>query len=162
HSSFRRDMSTITAVALLAFLTITVGLGLGEQGMNLRCRCISKERKPIGRHIEKLEVIPANSHCEEVEIIATLKGSGLLVFHMSFMTLCAFLFSQPPCSSLCLTMCFLNQFNQVKDKVVAYTVITIMYKVCKLTFRNLEISAIIIFVSNELTTWVQNDLNLSL
>ncbi|XP_029909925.1 interleukin-8-like [Myripristis murdjan] len=72
-------MSTITAVALLAFLTITVGLGLGEQGMNLRCRCISKERKPIGRHIEKLEVIPANSHCEEVEIIATLKGSGLLV-----------------------------------------------------------------------------------
>uniref|UniRef100_A0A667YIS5 Chemokine interleukin-8-like domain-containing protein n=1 Tax=Myripristis murdjan TaxID=586833 RepID=A0A667YIS5_9TELE len=68
-------------VCVLPFIPASeeIWLGLGEQGMNLRCRCISKERKPIGRHIEKLEVIPANSHCEEVEIIATLKGSGLLV-----------------------------------------------------------------------------------
>ncbi|XP_071385749.1 C-X-C motif chemokine 10-like [Centroberyx affinis] len=72
-------MSTISFVALLAFLTVTVDMGLGEQGVNLRCRCISKEKKPIGRYIEKLEVIPANSHCEETEIIATLKGNGLMI-----------------------------------------------------------------------------------
>lgn len=78
-SSFRTDMSTFAVVVLLSFLTIAEGIGLGEQGMNLHCQCISKERKPIGRHIEKLEVIPANSHCDEVEIIATLKGNGLLV-----------------------------------------------------------------------------------
>ncbi|XP_071779299.1 interleukin-8-like [Centroberyx gerrardi] len=72
-------MSTISVVALLAFLTLTVGMGLGEQGVNLRCRCISKEKKPIGRYIAKLEVIPTNSHCEETEIIATLKGNGLTI-----------------------------------------------------------------------------------
>uniref|UniRef100_A0A3P9NWP9 Chemokine interleukin-8-like domain-containing protein n=1 Tax=Poecilia reticulata TaxID=8081 RepID=A0A3P9NWP9_POERE len=44
-----------------------------DQVVNLRCRCITKERKPIGRHILVLEVHPASSHCAEVQIIATLK-----------------------------------------------------------------------------------------
>ncbi|KAM3864856.1 C-X-C motif chemokine 10-like [Diretmus argenteus] len=62
-------MSIITAVAFLAFLTITEGMSLGDQGVNLHCRCISKEKQPIGRYIEKLEVNPANAHCEDVEIM---------------------------------------------------------------------------------------------
>ncbi|KAM4604050.1 interleukin-8-like [Polymixia lowei] len=72
-------MFIITAVALLSFLTITEGMSLGDQGVNLRCRCISKEKKPMGRHVKKLEVIPANSHCEVMEIIATLRVTGFMV-----------------------------------------------------------------------------------
>uniref|UniRef100_A0A3P9NY16 Permeability factor 2-like n=1 Tax=Poecilia reticulata TaxID=8081 RepID=A0A3P9NY16_POERE len=45
-------------------------------GVELHCRCIQTESRPIGRHIEKVELIPANSHCEETEIIATLKKDG--------------------------------------------------------------------------------------
>uniref|UniRef100_A0A669CCR0 Interleukin-8 n=1 Tax=Oreochromis niloticus TaxID=8128 RepID=A0A669CCR0_ORENI len=44
--------------------------------LELHCRCIQTESKPIGRHIEKVELILPNSHCEETEIIATLKRTG--------------------------------------------------------------------------------------
>ncbi|XP_020497560.1 interleukin-8 [Labrus bergylta] len=63
-------------VVLLALLTISEGMSLRSLGMELHCRCIMTESKPIGRHIEKVELIPANSHCEETEIIATLKKTG--------------------------------------------------------------------------------------
>nr|ACK57558.1 putative interleukin-8 [Lateolabrax japonicus] len=63
-------------VVLLAFLAITEGMSLRSLGVELHCRCIQTESKPIGRHIEKVELIPANSHCEETEIIATLKKTG--------------------------------------------------------------------------------------
>uniref|UniRef100_A0A671UDU9 Chemokine interleukin-8-like domain-containing protein n=1 Tax=Sparus aurata TaxID=8175 RepID=A0A671UDU9_SPAAU len=64
----------VTIVGLLAFLAISEGkISLGVE---LHCRCIQTERKPIGRHIEKVELIPASSHCEETEIIATLKRTG--------------------------------------------------------------------------------------
>ncbi|XP_017269651.1 interleukin-8-like [Kryptolebias marmoratus] len=69
-------MSAVTIVALLVFLVIHEANSVGDQGLNLRCRCINKERKPIGRHISVLEVNPANSHCMEIEIIATLKKDG--------------------------------------------------------------------------------------
>uniref|UniRef100_A0A3B5MEY6 Chemokine interleukin-8-like domain-containing protein n=1 Tax=Xiphophorus couchianus TaxID=32473 RepID=A0A3B5MEY6_9TELE len=46
---------------------------VGNQVVNLRCRCITKERKPIGRRIVALEVHPVSSHCAEIQIIATLK-----------------------------------------------------------------------------------------
>ncbi|XP_034544003.1 interleukin-8-like [Notolabrus celidotus] len=59
-----------TIVVLLALLTMSEGMSLGVEK---HCRCIQTESKPIGRHIEKVELIPANSHCEETEIIATLK-----------------------------------------------------------------------------------------
>ncbi|KAM8771486.1 permeability factor 2-like [Acanthopagrus latus] len=59
-------------VGLLAFLAISEA----SLGVELHCRCIQTESKPIGRHIEKVELIPANSHCEETEIIATLKRTG--------------------------------------------------------------------------------------
>ncbi|KAG7270441.1 hypothetical protein CRUP_022385 [Coryphaenoides rupestris] len=51
-------------------------ISLRALGMELRCRCIQMESRPIGRHIEKVEIIPANSHCEDSEIIATLKRTG--------------------------------------------------------------------------------------
>ncbi|KAM9313786.1 interleukin-8 [Pholidichthys leucotaenia] len=63
-------------VVVLAFLAISEGMSLRSLGVELHCRCILTESKPIGRHIEKVELIPANSHCEETEIIATLKKTG--------------------------------------------------------------------------------------
>uniref|UniRef100_A0A8C5A8B7 Chemokine interleukin-8-like domain-containing protein n=1 Tax=Gadus morhua TaxID=8049 RepID=A0A8C5A8B7_GADMO len=58
---------------------LLTGISLRELGMELRCRCIQTESRRIGRHIEKVEIIPANSHCEESEIIATLKKTGQVV-----------------------------------------------------------------------------------
>ncbi|KAK5866060.1 hypothetical protein PBY51_020278 [Eleginops maclovinus] len=66
----------ISIVVLLAFLAASEGMTLRSLGVELHCRCIETESKPIGRHIEKVELIPANSHCEETEIIATLKKTG--------------------------------------------------------------------------------------
>nr|UOV22693.1 interleukin 8 [Oostethus manadensis] len=66
-------------VVLLVSVAISDGMTLRSLGVELHCRCIQTESKPIGRHIEKVELIPANSHCEETEIIATLKNTGLEV-----------------------------------------------------------------------------------
>ncbi|TDH16166.1 hypothetical protein EPR50_G00016750 [Perca flavescens] len=63
-------------VVLLAFLAVSEAMSLRSPGVELHCRCIQTESQPIGRHIEKVELIPANSHCEETEIIATLKKTG--------------------------------------------------------------------------------------
>ncbi|KAM4751216.1 C-X-C motif chemokine 5-like [Anableps anableps] len=66
-------MTLRTIVAILVFLTIHEGSIVGSQGVNMRCLCITKEKKPIGRHIAMLEVHPMSSHCAEIQIIATLK-----------------------------------------------------------------------------------------
>ncbi|KAM6972607.1 interleukin-8 [Aplochiton taeniatus] len=50
-------------------------MSLNGPGVELRCRCIKTESRRIGRHIEKVELFPANSHCKDAELIATLKGS---------------------------------------------------------------------------------------
>nr|XP_057935657.1 interleukin-8 [Doryrhamphus excisus] len=63
-------------VVLLVSVAISEGMTLRSLGVELHCRCIQTESKRIGRHIEKVELIPANSHCEETEIIATLKRTG--------------------------------------------------------------------------------------
>uniref|UniRef100_A0A3Q2P9Q1 Interleukin-8-like n=1 Tax=Fundulus heteroclitus TaxID=8078 RepID=A0A3Q2P9Q1_FUNHE len=68
-------------VIYLHFVTLCIsnlhaGMSLRSLGMELHCRCIQTESRPIGCHIEKVELIPANSHCEETEIIATLKKTG--------------------------------------------------------------------------------------
>ncbi|XP_076003870.1 interleukin-8-like [Genypterus blacodes] len=68
-------MLAFTIVALLAFLSIPEG-SLGAQGVNLRCQCINNQKKPIGRLINQVEVHPANPHCNNMEIIATLKKNG--------------------------------------------------------------------------------------
>lgn len=59
---------------LLQFVTVfysylQTGVSLRSLGVELHCRCIQTESRPIGRHIEKVELIPANSHCEETEIM---------------------------------------------------------------------------------------------
>ncbi|XP_026216534.1 interleukin-8-like [Anabas testudineus] len=70
-------MSVILLLStLLVFLTITEGIGPGDHGETLRCRCIIKEKRPIGRYIGEVKVNPASSHCRDVEIIATLKKDG--------------------------------------------------------------------------------------
>ncbi|XP_069553559.1 interleukin-8-like [Brachyistius frenatus] len=69
-------MSIITTVALLLFLNIPEGISLGEQGVTLRCQCITKEKRPMGRYIGVVEVNFASSHCKDIEIIATLKKDG--------------------------------------------------------------------------------------
>ncbi|CAL8317413.1 unnamed protein product [Gadus morhua 'NCC'] len=66
-------------LVLLALLSITEGKSLRGLGMELRCRCIETESRQIRRHVKEVEIIPANSHCEESEIIATLKITGLKV-----------------------------------------------------------------------------------
>uniref|UniRef100_A0AAX7TA01 Chemokine interleukin-8-like domain-containing protein n=1 Tax=Astatotilapia calliptera TaxID=8154 RepID=A0AAX7TA01_ASTCA len=58
------------------FVTMCNCFLLTGMGVELHCRCIQTESKPIGRHIEKVELILPNSHCEETEIIATLKRTG--------------------------------------------------------------------------------------
>nr|AGV99968.1 interleukin-8 [Lutjanus sanguineus] len=63
-------------VVLLAFLATSEGMSLGSPGVELHCRCIQTESRPIGRHIGKVELILPNSHCEDTEIIATLKKTG--------------------------------------------------------------------------------------
>lgn len=68
---------TVTAVVvLLCLLATSEVMSLTSLGVELHCRCIMTESKPIGRHIQKVELIPANSHCEETEIIATLKKTS--------------------------------------------------------------------------------------
>ncbi|KAM6939660.1 interleukin-8-like [Xenentodon cancila] len=69
-------MSPISAVALLVLLIIHEAGSVGHQGVNLRCKCISKEKRPIGRHIRVLEVHPPNSHCKDIELVAILKKDG--------------------------------------------------------------------------------------
>ncbi|MEQ2266149.1 hypothetical protein XENORESO_019448 [Xenotaenia resolanae] len=70
--------SNVIAFSVIIFLTFPViseGMSLRSLGVELHCRCIKTESRPIGRHIEKVELIPASSHCEETEIIATLKNT---------------------------------------------------------------------------------------
>ncbi|XP_015231682.1 PREDICTED: alveolar macrophage chemotactic factor-like [Cyprinodon variegatus] len=62
-----------TIVTILLLQIIHEGSIVVAQGVNLRCHCITKEKKPIGRFIAVLEVHAASSHCSEIQIIATLK-----------------------------------------------------------------------------------------
>uniref|UniRef100_A0A3B4BMV3 Chemokine interleukin-8-like domain-containing protein n=1 Tax=Periophthalmus magnuspinnatus TaxID=409849 RepID=A0A3B4BMV3_9GOBI len=64
-------------IFLLSFISLITHLIVqGDQALNLRCQCIQKESKRIGRYLGKVEVHPANSHCRETEIVATLKKDG--------------------------------------------------------------------------------------
>ncbi|XP_041641546.1 interleukin-8-like [Cheilinus undulatus] len=69
------EMSGISIVALLVFLAVPEGISLGNQGFD-RCQCITKEKRPIGRHIRTVQVIQPSSHCQDMEIVATLKKDG--------------------------------------------------------------------------------------
>ncbi|XP_059182612.1 platelet basic protein-like [Centropristis striata] len=66
-------------VVILAFLAVTEGMSLRDRrslGVEQHCHCIQTESRHIVRHIEKVELIEANSHCDKTEIIATLKNGG--------------------------------------------------------------------------------------
>ncbi|XP_026158149.1 interleukin-8 [Mastacembelus armatus] len=66
----------VTVVVLLASVAISEGMSLRSLGVALHCRCIQTESRRIGSLIEKIELIRPNSHCDETEIIATLKKTG--------------------------------------------------------------------------------------
>uniref|UniRef100_G3NAA6 Chemokine interleukin-8-like domain-containing protein n=1 Tax=Gasterosteus aculeatus TaxID=69293 RepID=G3NAA6_GASAC len=67
----------VTALILFSsFLRIILRMSLRSLGVEQHCRCIQTESKIILRYIEKVELITANSHCDEAEIIATLKKTG--------------------------------------------------------------------------------------
>ncbi|XP_062244968.1 interleukin-8-like [Platichthys flesus] len=66
----------VAVMVFLASLAISEGMSLRSRrslGPEKHCQCIKTESKPIGRLIEKVEIIASNSHCGETEIIATLK-----------------------------------------------------------------------------------------
>ncbi|KAM4585559.1 platelet basic protein-like [Odontesthes bonariensis] len=69
-------MSHIITVALLLLLATHEGSSMGDQGVIQRCQCITKEKRPIGRLVGMVEVNLPNSHCKDIEIIATLKKDG--------------------------------------------------------------------------------------
>ncbi|RVE76387.1 hypothetical protein OJAV_G00007380 [Oryzias javanicus] len=66
----------VLCAVFLGFIAISEAMSLRSLGVELHCRCILTESKPIGRHIQKLDIIAPNSHCEDTEIIATLKKTG--------------------------------------------------------------------------------------
>ncbi|XP_056265367.1 interleukin-8 isoform X2 [Pseudoliparis swirei] len=66
----------VSIVVLLALLAVSEGMSLRSLGVELHCRCIQTESRNIRTHISTVELIPANSHCEDSEIIATLKKTG--------------------------------------------------------------------------------------
>uniref|UniRef100_A0A1A8GDI1 Chemokine interleukin-8-like domain-containing protein n=1 Tax=Nothobranchius korthausae TaxID=1143690 RepID=A0A1A8GDI1_9TELE len=75
-------MKSSTAIAfsmvvVLTFLGFSEGRSVRSLGVEPHCRCIETESRRIGHHVEKFELISANSHCERLEIIATLKGKML-------------------------------------------------------------------------------------
>ncbi|KAF7213041.1 alveolar macrophage chemotactic factor [Nothobranchius furzeri] len=74
-------MKSSTAIAfsimvVLTFLGFSEGRSVRSLGVEPHCRCIETESRRIGPRIAKFELISANSHCERLEIIATLKQSG--------------------------------------------------------------------------------------
>ncbi|XP_034399888.1 interleukin-8 isoform X2 [Cyclopterus lumpus] len=63
-------------VVLLALLATSEGMSLRSLGVELHCRCIQTESRDIRSLISTVELIPANSHCDDTEIIATLKKTS--------------------------------------------------------------------------------------
>nr|XP_020497565.1 interleukin-8-like [Labrus bergylta] len=70
-------MSVISIVALLVFLAVPQAISISE--LIPRCQCIINEKRPIGRHVGQVQVIQPNSHCPNMEIIATLKTDGKMI-----------------------------------------------------------------------------------
>ncbi|XP_068797042.1 interleukin-8 [Struthio camelus] len=65
-------------VAVLTLLLIsavgTKGKALARSGIELRCQCISTHSKFIHpKFIQNVNLIPSGPHCQNVEVIATLK-----------------------------------------------------------------------------------------
>ncbi|XP_048338663.1 C-X-C motif chemokine 10-like [Sphaerodactylus townsendi] len=70
----------IMNVVFAVFLCAAILLGTGIQGVPTtgkgRCMCPSTGSNVHWKHLRKVEIFPASSSCDRVEIIATLKTSG--------------------------------------------------------------------------------------
>ncbi|XP_063076420.1 interleukin-8-like isoform X2 [Engraulis encrasicolus] len=69
----------VFVVLTVVFATMTelsLGASLGGLGVEPRCRCIGTESRRIGKLIESVALFPPTPHCEDTEIIATLKSTG--------------------------------------------------------------------------------------
>ncbi|XP_067413472.1 interleukin-8-like [Emydura macquarii macquarii] len=59
----------------LIYSAVSEGLSLARMGNELRCQCISTHSTFIHpRNIQDVKLIQSGPHCQDVEIIATLKN----------------------------------------------------------------------------------------
>ncbi|XP_078401794.1 interleukin-8-like [Cetorhinus maximus] len=70
---------TLTILTLFVlYMASTQAAIIGRTGMNLRCQCIKTHSRSIHpKHIQKTEIIASGPHCENVEIIVTVKRGRL-------------------------------------------------------------------------------------
>ncbi|XP_062377070.1 interleukin-8 isoform X1 [Sardina pilchardus] len=69
-------ISIVVFATFLAIISMSEGMSLRGLGVEPRCRCIETESRRIGKLIESVELFPPTPHCEDTEIIATLKGTA--------------------------------------------------------------------------------------
>ncbi|XP_078533587.1 interleukin-8-like [Lissotriton helveticus] len=68
----------VLSICLLS-IAVTEGMSLARMGTELRCQCIKTESRIIHlKHIQTVELIQSGAHCQNLEVIATLK-SGQVV-----------------------------------------------------------------------------------
>ncbi|KAG7461967.1 hypothetical protein MATL_G00196760 [Megalops atlanticus] len=58
----------IAAALIMYLLSLPV-----TQALELRCRCVQTESRPLGKWIQSVKLIEPGPHCRHHEIIATLK-----------------------------------------------------------------------------------------
>nr|XP_048702852.1 interleukin-8-like [Caretta caretta] len=71
-------MSCKLVVAVLAlfliYAAVSEGMSLARMGNELRCQCVSTHSKFIPpRYLRDVKLTPSGPHCQNVEVIATLK-----------------------------------------------------------------------------------------
>ncbi|XP_065110523.1 interleukin-8-like [Paramisgurnus dabryanus] len=70
----------IFVVSIVVFVAcLAIGEGKSLEGVDHKCRCITTESRRMGKLIEKIELFPPNSHCKNIEIIATLKETNQVI-----------------------------------------------------------------------------------
>ncbi|XP_048394108.1 interleukin-8-like [Stegostoma tigrinum] len=73
-------MSSKVALTVLILFVLcassTEAASIGRTGLSLRCQCIKTTSKFIHpMHMINIEIIPSGPHCENTEIIASLKNN---------------------------------------------------------------------------------------
>ncbi|KAL2097689.1 hypothetical protein ACEWY4_006896 [Coilia grayii] len=71
-----RMLFVVFAVIFATMTERSMGMSLRGLGVEPRCRCIETESQRIGKLIQSVELFPPTPHCEDTEIIATLKGTS--------------------------------------------------------------------------------------
>ncbi|XP_043917082.1 interleukin-8-like [Protopterus annectens] len=67
--------AVIVGVLLLCCVTALEAISLSR--MELRCQCINKESRFIHpKNMKNVELIPSGPHCQDVEVIITMKTGG--------------------------------------------------------------------------------------